>query len=73
MKLNCRQIISKIYSKNSEKRTNNDIEIWHRWIKKKFPESEPNIWIFLENINKLHENNEKDIERLDKGLKVKRP
>ena len=63
---------SRISVFQSEKRTNNDLENSHGNLKKKFKSHNPNFWDFIKNLNKIVKTNEKDMERIDNNLAIRR-
>ena len=63
---------SRISVFQSERRTNNDLENFHGNLKKKFKSHNPNFWDFIKNLNKIVKTNEKDMERIDNNVAIRR-
>ena len=58
-----------------QRRTNNDLESFHRWLRRCIPAAgaKCNVWTFVDRLNALMEEVDTDFERLSNGLKVRRP
>ena len=56
----------------NEKRTTNDLESFHANLKRKFKSHNPNYWNFITNLNKIITTTEKDMERIDNNLPIRR-
>ena len=58
-----------------ERRTNNHLESYHRWLKGHIPpvSAKLNLWVFVSRLNDFISSMDLDFERLAGGLKVHRP
>ncbi|KAI6658396.1 hypothetical protein LOD99_15198 [Oopsacas minuta] len=57
---------------HTEKLTTNDLESFHANLKRKFKSHNPNYWDFIKNLNKVIQTTEKDIERIDNHVPIRR-
>ncbi|KAI6648195.1 hypothetical protein LOD99_12004 [Oopsacas minuta] len=57
---------------HTEIRTTNDLESFHANLKRKFKSHNPNYWDFIKNLNKVIQTTEKDIERIDNHVPIRR-
>ena len=56
----------------NDKRTNNDLESFHAKLKIKFCSHNPNYWSFITKMNQVIKTTEKDIERIDNNIPIRR-
>ena len=56
----------------NDKRTNNDLESFHAKLKRKFCSHNPNYWSFITKMNQVIKTTEKDIERIDNNIPIRR-
>ena len=56
----------------NNKRTTNDLESFHANLKRKFCSHNPNYWNFFKKINKVIKTTEKDMERIDNNIPIRR-
>ena len=56
----------------NEKRTTNDLESFHANLKRKFKSHNPNFWDFIKKLNDVILSSEKDMERINNHLPIRR-
>ena len=56
----------------NDKRTNDDLESFHAKLKRKFCSHNPNYWSFITKMNQVIKSTEKDIERIDNNIPIRR-
>jgi len=54
-------------------RTNNILESFHASLRRRMKVAHPNLYAFLGHLQRVTVNNQADITRLDRGLRIRRP
>ena len=63
---------SRLYVFQNDKRTTNALESFHANLKRKFCSYKPNYWNFVKKMKKVIKTTEKDMERIDKQIPIRR-
>ncbi|KAI6661967.1 hypothetical protein LOD99_9636 [Oopsacas minuta] len=56
---------------HTKKRTTNDLESFHAYLKIKFKSYNPNYWDFIKTLNEVIQTTEKDMERIDNHVPIR--
>ena len=59
--------------RDNSARTNNILESFHASLRRRMKVAHPNLYAFLGHLQRVTVNNQADITRLDRGLRIRRP